>query len=44
MAEKLSWSELRRALAQRTNISEKEANSFLTALNVLVSMTVTVLS
>ena len=33
MAEKLSWSELRRALAQRANISEKEANSFLTALN-----------
>ena len=33
MAEKLSWSELRRALAQRANVSEKEANSFLTALN-----------
>ena len=31
MADKLSWSELRRALAQRANISEKDANTFLTA-------------
>ena len=33
MADKLSWSELRRALAQRENISEKDANTFLTAFN-----------
>ena len=33
MADKLSWSELRRALAQRANISEKDANTFLTAFN-----------
>lgn len=33
MADKLSWSELRRALAQRANISEKDANAFLTAFN-----------
>lgn len=34
MAEnKLSWTELRRALATRANVSEKEANLFLTALN-----------
>ena len=34
MAEnKLSWTELRRALAIRAGVSEKEANLFLTALN-----------
>ncbi len=33
MSDKLSWSELRRALAQRANISEKDANTFLTAFN-----------
>ena len=33
MTDKLSWSELRRALAQRANISEKDANTFLTAFN-----------
>lgn len=34
MAEdKLSWSELRHALAQRANVSEKVANTFLNALN-----------
>lgn len=33
MADKLSWSELRRALAQRAHISEKDANTFLTAFN-----------
>lgn len=34
MAEnKLSWTELRRALATRAGVSEKEANLFLTALN-----------
>ena len=33
MADKLSWSELRRALASRANVSEKEANTFLNALN-----------
>jgi len=36
MAEKLSWSELRRALAARANVSEKEANAFLTALNAQI--------
>lgn len=33
MAEKLSWSELRRALASRAGVSEKEANAFLSAFN-----------
>lgn len=33
MAEKLSWTELRRILASRAGVSEKEANTFLTALN-----------
>ena len=33
MAEKLSWTELRRSLASRAGVSEKEANAFLTALN-----------
>ena len=33
MAEKLSWTELRRVLASRAGVSEKEANAFLTALN-----------
>jgi nucleoid DNA-binding protein len=33
MADKLSWSELRRALANRAGVSEKEANSFLNALS-----------
>ncbi len=33
MAEKLSWTELRRILASRAGVSEKEANAFLTALN-----------
>ena len=34
MAEdKLSWSELRHALAQRANVSEKVANTFLNAMN-----------
>ena len=33
MAEKLSWSELRRALASRACVSEKEANAFLSAFN-----------
>ena len=33
MAEKLSWTELRRTLASRAGVSEKEANAFLTALN-----------
>ena len=36
MAEKLSWSELRRALAKRANVSEKEANTFLTTLNAQI--------
>ena len=36
MADKLSWSELRRALAARANVSEKEANTFLTALNAQI--------
>ena len=36
MADKLSWSELRRALAQRANVSEKEANTFLNALNAQI--------
>ena len=36
MAEKLSWSELRRALAARASISEKEANAFLAALNAQI--------
>ena len=31
MAEKLSWSELRRILASRAGVSEKEANAFLNA-------------
>lgn len=30
---KLSWTELRRALSQRAGVSEKEANQFLNALN-----------
>ena len=30
---KLSWTELRRALAARAGVSEKEANLFLNALN-----------
>ena len=33
MAEKLSWTELRRALADRSGVSEKEANAFLTAFS-----------
>ena len=33
MAEKLSWTELRRILATRAGVSEKEANAFLSALN-----------
>lgn len=33
MAEKLSWTELRRALAQRAGVSEKDANTFLSAFN-----------
>ena len=33
MAEKLSWSELRRAVAARANVTEKVANDFLTAMN-----------
>ena len=32
MAEKLSWTELRRVLASRAGVSEKEANTFLNAL------------
>lgn len=32
MAEKLSWTELRRTLASRAGVSEKEANTFLNAL------------
>lgn len=33
MAEKLSWTELRRILATRAGVSEKEAGAFLSALN-----------
>ena len=33
MADKLSWTELRRAIAVRAGVSEKEANLFLNALN-----------
>lgn len=33
MAEKLIWSEMRRMLATRADVSEKDANTFLTALN-----------
>ncbi len=33
MADKLSWTELRRVLASRTGVNEKEANAFLSALN-----------
>ena len=33
MAEKLSWTDLRRQLAKRAGVSEKEAGSFLSALN-----------
>lgn len=33
MADKLSWSELRRTVAARAGVSEKEAGAFLTALN-----------
>lgn len=33
MAEKLSWSELRRLIAQRAGVSEKSANAFLNSLN-----------
>ena len=36
MAEKLIWSELRRMLATRADVSEKDANTFLTALNAHV--------
>ena len=36
MAEKLSWTELRRALASRAGVSEKEANTFLNALNAQI--------
>lgn len=36
MAEKLIWSELRRMLATRADVSEKDANAFLTALNAHV--------
>ena len=32
MAEKLSWTDLRRILAKRAGVSEKEANAFLSAL------------
>lgn len=32
MAEKLSWTDLRRVLAKRAGVSEKEANAFLSAL------------
>ena len=33
MAEKLSWTELRRALAERAGVTEKEANAFLNAFS-----------
>ena len=33
MADKLSWTELRRTLAKRAGVSEKEANAFLSAFN-----------
>lgn len=36
MADKLSWTELRRALAQRAGVSEKDANTFLNALNAQI--------
>ena len=36
MAEKVSWTELRRILATRAGVSEKEANAFLNALNAQV--------
>lgn len=36
MADKLSWTDLRRALAQRAGVSEKDANVFLNALNAQV--------
>lgn len=36
MADKLSWSELRHAVAARANVSEKVANTFLTALNAQI--------
>lgn len=36
MAEKLIWSELRRVLAARADVSEKDANAFLTALNAQI--------
>ena len=32
MADKLSWTELRHAIAQRTGVSEKQVGSFLAAL------------
>ena len=34
MAEKLTWTELRRALATRAGVSEKKAGAFLNALQV----------
>ena len=33
MADKLSWTELRRILANRSGVTEKEANAFLNAYN-----------
>ena len=36
MADKLSWTELRRLLANRAGVSEKEANLFLNAFNVQI--------
>lgn len=33
MADKLSWTELRRMLANRTDVTEKESNTFLNAFN-----------
>ena len=36
MADKLSWTELRRLLANRAGVSEKEANLFLNAFNAQI--------
>lgn len=36
MADKLSWTDLRRSLAQRAGVSEKEANAFLNSLNAQI--------
>ena len=36
MADKLSWTELRRLLANRAGVSEKEANLFLNAFNTQI--------